>query len=182
MAVMFSSAFLFFPHIFTDSAFFTQQKGENYFSELLRSQVLFGSPRAWLSLGYRNEVAFFCCFTKFSRKVKTLDLESFSFLCYPPNIILCAFLSTQIRKIIFGSLIWTISPDFTLKALIMLIRYQLHVEDIIFKAFWFTFQILPHLREVKIIIFFFLWLYYSRLRKAWFIKVLNVEGVKELLC
>lgn len=78
----------------------------------------------------------------------------------------------------FLSLIWT---DFTLNTSLILFLYQLQVEDILFKASWFIFQVLPHLTEVKIIKLFFL-LHYSRLRKAWFIKVLNMEGARELLC
>lgn len=180
MAAMFSLAFLFSTY-FHGFCIFHSTERENGFCEVLRSQVSFGSPRLPPSLGHRNEVPFFCWFTKSSGKVKLLLLPA-----PPPDITLCAFLSTKIRNTIFESLIWTIFPDFAVNH--WQCWYQLRVEDVLFKEDEVLFKHSDScstsfpLKGGKNHYFFSLWLHYSRLRKAWFIKVLNVEAARERLC
>lgn len=120
MAVMFSSAFLFFTCFHRFCIFYSTER-ENGFCEVLRSQVSFGSPRLPPSLGHRNEVLFFCWFTKSSGKVKLLLLPP------PRHHPVCLFEHPNQKY----NLIWTIFPDFTVNH--WQCWYQLRGEDVLFK-------------------------------------------------
>lgn len=144
MAVMFSSAFLFSTY-FHRSCIFHSTERENGFCEVLRSQVSFGSPRLPPSLGHRNEVPFFCWFTKSSGKVKLRLLP-------PPQTSPCVPFWAPTSE--------TQSLGLLFEPFLLILQWITDSADT--NYVWRTSSLsilihLPrpsHLREVKIIIFF----------------------------